>query len=60
MTVWQLLDRTWRLVGTAVVVFIYRAIPSTGEGFSWWLIDGLGFDQHFSIHTNLEEALKSF
>jgi MFS family permease len=45
------------LIGTAVVVFIYRAIPSTGEGFSWWLIDGLGFDQRFLALLSLISSL---
>jgi hypothetical protein len=35
------------LVGTAVVVFIFRAIPSTGAGTTWWMIDELKFDQQF-------------
>ena len=35
------------LIGTAVVIFVYRAIPSPGPGVTWWMIDALGFDQHF-------------
>lgn len=35
------------LVGTAIVIFVYRAIPSPGPGVTWWMIDALGFDQHF-------------
>lgn len=35
------------LVGTAVVVFLFRATPGTGPGATWWMIDRLGFDQHF-------------
>jgi len=35
------------LVGTAVVVFIFRAIPGTGAGTTWWMIDELKFDQQF-------------
>jgi uncharacterized Tic20 family protein len=35
------------LVGTAVVVFIFRAIPGTGPGTTWWMIDQLKFDQQF-------------
>ncbi len=45
------------LIGTAVVVFIFRAIPSTGEGFSWWIIDVLGFDQHFLALLSLISSL---
>jgi hypothetical protein len=35
------------LVGTAIIIFIYRAMPGPGAGISWWEIDDLGFDQHF-------------
>jgi hypothetical protein len=40
-------DKRLTLVGTAVVVFIFRAIPSTGPGTTWWMIDQLKFDQQF-------------
>ncbi|MGH8635176.1 MAG: hypothetical protein ACRET7_13730 [Burkholderiales bacterium] len=35
------------LIGTAIVIFIYRAIPGPGEGLTWWMIDELKFDQRF-------------
>ena len=35
------------LVGTALVIFMFRATPSPGPGVSWWTIDVLGFDQGF-------------
>jgi MFS family permease len=35
------------LVGTAIVIFIFRAVPGPGEGVTWWVIDELKFDQHF-------------
>jgi hypothetical protein len=35
------------LVGTAIVVFAFRAIPTPGAGSTWWVIDALGFDQQF-------------
>ncbi len=35
------------LVGTAVIIFVYRALPSPGAGSTWWMIDELDFDQHF-------------
>ena len=35
------------LVGTAVILFAFRAIPLTGEGVTWWMIDVLGFDQRY-------------
>ncbi len=40
-------DKRFTLVGTAVVVFLFRAIPSTGPGTTWWMIDHLKFDQQF-------------
>ncbi len=40
-------DKRFTLVGTAVVVFIFRAIPGTGPGATWWMIDQLKFDQQF-------------
>ena len=35
------------LVGTAVIIFIYRALPTPGAGSTWWMIDVLKFDQQF-------------
>ncbi|MEY4296087.1 MAG: hypothetical protein RLY82_1775 [Pseudomonadota bacterium] len=35
------------LWGTAIVIFMFRAVPSSGEGVTWWAIDVLGYDQHF-------------
>jgi hypothetical protein len=35
------------LVGTSIMIFVYRALPGPGAGSSWWMIDVLGFDQQF-------------
>jgi MFS family permease len=35
------------LVGTAIIIFVYRSMPTPGPGETWWMIDELGFDQHF-------------
>jgi len=35
------------LVGTAIVIFVFRAVPTPGAGSTWWMIDVLGFDQRF-------------
>ena len=35
------------LIGTVIVVFVYRAVPLPGEGLTWWMIDVLRFDQRF-------------
>ncbi|BAU49216.1 membrane protein [Sulfurifustis variabilis] len=46
------------LVGTAAVIFVYRAIPTPGPGLTWWMIDELGFDQHFlSVLSLIGSAL---
>jgi len=41
------------LLGTAAVIFAFRAIPTTGAGSSWWMIDALGFDQQFLSQLSL-------
>jgi len=41
------------LIGTAVIIFIYRAMPSPGAGQTWWMIDELGFDQQFMAILSL-------
>ena len=35
------------LIGTAIVIFVFRAVPGPGEGLTWWMIDELKFDQRF-------------
>jgi uncharacterized membrane protein len=35
------------LVGTALIIFMFRAAPGAGPGYGWFEIDQLGFDQHF-------------
>ena len=35
------------LLGTAIIIFVFRAMPSPGPGSSWWMIDVLEFDQQF-------------
>jgi hypothetical protein len=40
-------DKARALVGTAVIIFVFRAVPLPGPGTSWFEIDVLGFDQQF-------------
>jgi len=40
-------DKRLTLVGTAAVIFMLRAIPQSGPGTTWWMIDHLNFDQQF-------------
>ena len=35
------------LIGTALIIFVYRATPLAGPGYTWFEIDELGFDQQF-------------
>ena len=41
------------LVGTAAVIFVFRAMPGPGAGSTWWMIDALGFDQSFLAKLSL-------
>ncbi len=46
------------LVGTALVVFVFRSVPGPGEGATWWMIDQLKFDQQFlSVLSLIGSAL---
>ena len=35
------------LIATALLIFVYRAMPGVGPGIEWWQIDELHFDQEF-------------
>jgi hypothetical protein len=35
------------VVVAATVIFLFRATPGVGQGYSFWAIDALGFDQRF-------------
>ena len=36
-----------RIFYAALVIFLYRAAPGVGEGYRWFTIDMLGFDEAF-------------
>ena len=40
-------DKRREIIGIAIVIFIFRAMPGVGAGASWWQIDVLGFDEAF-------------
>lgn len=42
-----------QLFATAFVIFAFRAVPTTGSGETWWMIDVLGFDQQFLSQLSL-------
>lgn len=49
------------LVGTAIIIFVYRAIPTPGAGSTWWMVDELGFDQQFlSVLSLIASAITLF
>ena len=35
------------LIGTATIIFVFRAVPLPGSGLTWFEIDELGFDEQF-------------
>ncbi|WP_455208485.1 hypothetical protein [Kaarinaea lacus] len=54
-------DARRTLVGTALIIFVYRATPTPGPGATWWMIDELAFDQQFlSVLSLIGAALTLF
>jgi hypothetical protein len=46
------------LIGTAIIIFVFRAVPLPGPGATWFQIDVLGFDQQFiSLLTLITSVL---
>ena len=35
------------IIGIAVIIFVFRAMPGMGAGAGWWQMDALGFDEAF-------------
>src|SRR6056300_1174740 len=49
------------VVGTAVIIFVFRAMPGPGPGLTWFEIDVLNFnEQFFSILSLLASVLTLF
>ena len=40
-------DTRMKIFYAAVIIFVFRASPGTGEGYRWFTIDMLGFDEAF-------------
>jgi hypothetical protein len=40
-------EKRREIVAIAIIVFVFRAMPTAGAGASWWQIDVLGFDEAF-------------
>ncbi|WP_299649197.1 hypothetical protein [uncultured Tateyamaria sp.] len=45
------------LIGTAVIIFVFRAVPLPGPGLTWFEIDELRFDEQFLSILSLITAL---
>ncbi len=50
-------DARRALIGTAVIIFVFRAMPLPGPGLTWFEIDVLGFDQQFLAVLSLTTSL---
>jgi len=52
------IDKARALIGTAIIIFVFRAVPLPGPGTTWFEIDVLGFDQQFiSVLTLITAGL---
>lgn len=45
------------LLGTAAIIFVFRAVPLPGAGWTWFQIDELGFDEQFLAILSFITAL---
>ncbi len=50
-------EKARALVGTAIIIFVFRAVPLPGAASTWFNIDVLGFDQQFLSVLYLITAL---
>ena len=54
-------DLRLTVVGTAIIIFIFRAMPGPGPGLSWFEIDVLKFnEQFFSVLSLISSVLTLF
>jgi len=51
------LAKAHALIGTALIIFVFRAVPLPGAGATWFQIDRLGFDQQFLAVLSLIASL---
>ncbi len=47
----------YTIVGTAIIIFVFRAMPGPGVGLNWFEIDILGFNQSFFSLLSIISAL---
>jgi hypothetical protein len=56
--IWNLEETKAReLIGTAIIIFVFRSVPLPGAGATWFEIDVLGFDQQFLSVLSLITSL---
>ena len=41
------IDKRREIIGIAIIIFVFRAMPTFGAGAQWWQIDALAFDEAF-------------
>ncbi|MGE5257389.1 MAG: hypothetical protein ACM3KE_11995 [Hyphomicrobiales bacterium] len=41
------MNRRRAIVGIAIIIFVFRAMPGAGAGSGWWQMERLGFDEAF-------------
>ena len=46
-------DTRLKILFAAIIIFMFRATPSTGSGSQWFLIDRYGFDELFFGHLSV-------
>ena len=44
------------ILGTAIIIFVFRSMPGPGAGLTWFEIDVLKFDQSFLSYLSLNAA----
>ena len=50
-------EEQYTIVGTAIIIFVFRAMPGPGVGLNWFEIDVLGFNQGFFSVLSVTSAL---
>ena len=44
------------ILGTAIIIFVFRSMPGPGAGLTWFEIDVLKFDQSFLSYLSINAA----
>ena len=50
-------EEQYTIVGSAIIIFTFRAMPGPGSGLNWFEIDVLGFNQSFFSLLSIISAL---